>query len=75
MVGDKNNKEFVEFLKYCKKLKFEEKPDYDYLRGILLKAIEKNNKSIDNFYNIDINKNKLFISSSKEKKNKRPIKE
>ena len=75
LVGDKNNKEFVEFLKYCKKLKFEEKPDYDYLRGILLKAIEKNNKSIDNFYNIDLNKNKLFISSSKEKKNKRPIKE
>lgn len=26
--------EFAEFLKYCKNLRFEETPNYDYLRGL-----------------------------------------
>jgi hypothetical protein len=32
LIGDKNNSEFIEFLKYCRNLRFEETPDYNYLR-------------------------------------------
>lgn len=62
LVGDKSNIEFIEFVKYCRKLKFEEKPDYDYLRGLMINCISKNKKSFDNFYNLDILKNPLFHS-------------
>ena len=70
LVGDKNNTEFIQFVKYCKNLEFEEKPDYDYLRGLMINCISKNNKSSDNFYNIDINKISLFHCQEKKDKSK-----
>ena len=48
LIGDKNNQEFIDFMKYCRELKFEETPDYNYLRGLMLKCISKNSKITDN---------------------------
>ena len=36
----------------------------------MINCINKNNKSIDNFYNIDIKKNPLFLSQDKKGKTK-----
>ncbi len=35
---------------YSRKLKFEESPDYEYVRGLLEKACEKNNYEKDGIY-------------------------
>ena len=40
--------EFIDFVKYCRGLKFEETPDYDYLRGLMIKCINRDNKPFDN---------------------------
>ena len=39
--------EFKEILKYARNMKFEEKPDYEFIKGLLQKAIEKNNIDIN----------------------------
>ena len=44
LVGDNNNPEFIDFVKYCRGLKFEEEPDYNYLRGLMIKSIGKSDK-------------------------------
>ena len=61
LIGDKNNQEFIDFMKYCRELKFEEKPDYNYLRGLMLKCISKNSKINDNLSSTT--KNNLFEHS------------
>jgi len=33
--------EFLSFLTYCKELSFKEKPEYDYLKGLILMAMKK----------------------------------
>ena len=48
LIGDNNNPEFIDFIKYCRGLKFEEEPNYDYLRGLMIKCYNKNNKPFDN---------------------------
>ena len=39
--------EFTTYLKYCRNLKFEEKPDYDYINTIFKDLIKKMNIEID----------------------------
>ena len=39
--------EFKEFIKYARDMEFSQKPDYEYLNNILLKAAEKNNIDIN----------------------------
>ena len=74
LIGDKNNSEFIDFLKYCRNLKFEEAPDYNYLRGLMTKCISKNNKINDIMGSKnDIFEHSLIIDSSLNKiyKNKK----
>lgn len=42
--------EFVEYLKYCKNLKFEETPDYDYLKGLFRKIMLENGFKNDSIF-------------------------
>ena len=42
--------ELTDYFKYCKKLKFEEKPDYEYLRGLFKSILDKNNFPLDNSF-------------------------
>ena len=62
-------KETAEFFSYCKKLEYEQKPDYNYLRNLLLNILDYSNEKNDlNFswinqnnidlysYNLDNNK-------------------
>lgn len=39
--------EMIDFISYARKLKFDEEPDYSYLRYLLMKACEKRNIDID----------------------------
>ena len=49
--------EFKEFIKYAKNLKFDEEPNYSYLRNILNKIILNNNKFINEIYHFSLIKN------------------
>ena len=42
--------EFIQFIKYTRKLEFEEDPDYKFLRGLLTSVMEKENIKFDFFY-------------------------
>ena len=66
MLMGKGGQEFVLFFEYCKKLKFEEKPNYDYLRGLMLQVLNKKcfYKTI-NFQNSFLLKNKINNSRNK----------
>ena len=46
--------EFKTYINYCKKLEFEQKPNYDYLRGLFTNILAKNEQINDyNFFWID----------------------
>ncbi|KAI8613170.1 kinase-like domain-containing protein [Chytriomyces sp. MP71] len=42
--------EFSVYLKYCRELKFEEAPDYDYLRGLMNKVLSDQKQEEDGIY-------------------------
>lgn len=48
--------EFLEYLNYCHNLKFEEKPDYSYLRKILKDLFILKNYEYDNIYDWNLQK-------------------
>ena len=54
-------KETVDFFKYCKKLDFEQKPDYNYLRSLLLNILNNQNEKNDLNFTWIINNNFLNI--------------
>ena len=63
--------ETIDFFKYCKKLDFEQKPDYNYLRSLLLKILNFRNEKNDlNFSWINKNGNNL-MNNKKELLNNR----
>ena len=43
-------KEFVDYINYTRNMEFEVDPDYKYLRGLLLSALEKENCTFDFWY-------------------------
>ena len=40
--------ELADYFRYCKSLQFEQKPDYEYLRGLFKIILQKNNFPLDN---------------------------
>ncbi len=62
--------EFYEFVHYCKSLKFEEEPNYDYLRGLLKKVMKDNLFDYDYIFDWSENNHKdMSKSDSKENSN------
>ena len=48
--------EFNQYLSYCRGLKFEEKPDYNYLRKLFKDALYRNSFEVDYMYDWVIRK-------------------
>ena len=68
--------EFKEFIKYARDLGFEQKPDYCYLNGLLLRAADKNGIDIDKVkYDWDIKKEEEEKKKEKEKEKEEKEKE
>ena len=55
--------ELAKFIQYARDMKFEDKPDYNYLRGLLRKAAEKNGLQFDS------SKFDWIVNEEKEKHN------
>ena len=65
-------KETAEFFKYCKKLEFEQQPNYNYLRNLLLNILNYSNEKNDLNFSW-INKNQSGTSSYNDKNKYRRI--
>jgi serine/threonine protein kinase len=63
--------EFIKYIQYCKKLKFEEDPDYNYLRSLFTSVLMKNNLKNDYnfFWVIKLSDSKLKKENNKERIN------
>ena len=62
--------ELIEYIKYCKNLKYEEEPDYDHLTGLFSKIITNMNEKIDFKFDWvnkkDIETHKRYLNESFE---------
>ena len=72
--------ELADYFRYCKNLKFEQNPDYEYLRGLFKNILKKNNCPVDYKFTwmkiygkkeITNSKNKLIDNSRRENSHKR----
>ena len=66
--------EFKTFIQYARELKFEDKPDYNYLRNLLSK-VSKNNKLVFNYRKFDWQIQKEKMDKERKENNKRNEKE
>ena len=57
-------KEIIEFFKYCKNLDFEQKPNYAYLRSLLLDILKSKNEKNDLLFSWKIRKNMIMIDNN-----------
>ena len=73
LIKDIDKNEFVEFINYCRGLKFEENPNYEFLRGLMVKYLNRNNIVIktDNDINLILFET---LSKGKNRKNSSPKK-
>ena len=53
--------EFREYIKYVRKLEFEEKPDYNYLKGLFISVLSRNELKNDLCFSWIINKRKELL--------------
>ena len=63
--------ELADFVKYSEKLKFEEDPDYNYMKGFFQKILNKLNYNINNINFCWINTTDKNIKSSSRRKSSR----
>jgi hypothetical protein len=61
------------YLNYCRNLKFEEKPDYNYLRKLFKDVMYRNNYENDYMYDWVIKKNGGKVPTSTTIDAKQPI--
>ena len=62
------NDEFVQYMKYIRNLEFEEDPDYNYLKGLFISILTKNEQKNDLLFSWVINKRKKEKDNSNDNK-------
>ena len=62
------NDEFVQYMKYIRKLEFEEDPDYNYLKGLFISILTRNEQKNDLLFSWVINKRKMEKDNSNDNK-------
>ena len=58
-------KEFIKFLEYCKNLRFDEEPSYEYLKHLMFRVARKKKFDInDGMFDWEENNNKIITEGS-----------
>ena len=58
--------EFIHYIKYVRKLEFEENPDYNYLKGLFISVLSRNELKNDSLFSWIINKREVLKNHSKQ---------
>ena len=61
--------EFAEYIKYVRKLEFEEEPDYRYLKGLFISVLSRNQLKNDLLFSWTMNKRKASRQEQKKEGN------